>query len=144
MSQFQVIEDPTRWLYLLKSADEEGRRKVITVNLPVFTFGRNAGCSIRSESGSWSRLNSTIYRIDGHWYITDNRSLNGTFVNSNNSDNRLKIGEYWRLKEGDIFLCGLNPPSFQVISHDYAQELTGEDTIEVLTISEEIDALPTE
>lgn len=59
-------------------------------------IGRNADNDIRLHSGMVSRLHAVIEKRDDGYWIRDNASLNGTFVNG------LRIGgEFSKLQTGD-------------------------------------------
>lgn len=59
--------------------------------------GRSTDCDLRLRSPYAARYQATILREGENWYLRDNNSRNGTFVNGI----RLAAGENVRLKSGD-------------------------------------------
>ncbi len=57
----------------------EGRREVELTEL--ITIGRHSGCTIPLNDGLLSKHHVKIYPYEGHWYVEDLGSTNGTVVN---------------------------------------------------------------
>lgn len=77
----------------------------ITVNKPVFTMGRDAGCDFCITSApDISRVHVTIRydRKTAASYIVDNNSHNGTYVNGK----KLAPGKPKRINNGDFIQLG--------------------------------------
>src|SRR5271166_4025300 len=66
-------------LQIVKGADE-GRQ--IPLDGDKFIMGRNPDCGIVIPVTSVSREHAQILRVQGHYFIEDKQSRNGTFVNS--------------------------------------------------------------
>lgn len=79
--------------------------KSINLRTNVTSFGRSkTQCDIcfNSEPKVVSRLHSSIVKKDNDWYIRDENSMNGTFVN----EKRIERHELYKLKENDIISFG--------------------------------------
>src|SRR6476620_9819284 len=87
----------------IASGSLSGRRYDLETGF--LTIGRSENCSVRFDPVS-ERIASKQHafieaKVDGY-YITDNQSTNGTFVNGN------RIAEVTRLSAGDIVQFGRN------------------------------------
>lgn len=79
------------------SGTQAGRVYVLTSS-GANTIGREAGNNIVLPSDRLSRRHATIHQEDGNWFITDLKSLNGTFVNGTQIDKQtLRSGDQIRL-----------------------------------------------
>ncbi|HBI41815.1 MAG TPA: hypothetical protein DDY78_03035, partial [Planctomycetales bacterium] len=56
-----------------------------------FILGRNPECGIVIPITSVSREHAQIVRVDGHYFIEDKQSRNGTFVNNQAITNRTPL-----------------------------------------------------
>ena len=65
----------------------------------VTTIGRSPDCPVFLDDVTVSRKHAVVLQRDGHWYIEDQGSLNGTFVNRR----RVESAE---LTEGDEIQIG--------------------------------------
>lgn len=90
---------------LVLVAENVASGKQITVDQPVFTIGRDAGCNYCiANAADISRVHAT-FRYDGKgtaWYIKDNNSHNGTYVNGV----KLVSGVPKRVNNGDFIQLG--------------------------------------
>ena len=90
---------------LILVAENVAFGKQITVDQPTFTIGRDAGCNYCiANAADISRVHATI-RYDSKgtaWYIADNNSHNGTYVNGA----KLVAGEPRRVNNGDYIQLG--------------------------------------
>lgn len=78
-----------------------------------FRIGRAATCEVRVQSGMVSRVHATIQHEDGTWWICDNDSTNGTFVDGE------RVQRVALPREAEVQL-GQNGPVFQVVVPDAA------------------------
>jgi sigma-B regulation protein RsbU (phosphoserine phosphatase) len=65
----------------LKVTDSLGVKKTIPLLKPVFTIGRMVDNDLQVMSNSASRRHSSIVRESGVYYLVDNESTSGTFIN---------------------------------------------------------------
>ena len=87
-------------------------------SLPVFTLdavrpaivGRSEECQLTISDSGLSRQHATLWNQDGQWWIRDESSLNGTFLNGEKVDGS-------QLLDGDVIDFGGNAPfTFRVIA----------------------------
>ena len=87
-------------------------------SLPVFTLdavqpavvGRAPECQVSISDSGLSRRHATVWNQDGQWWIRDEQSLNGTFLNGEKTSGS-------QLKEGDVIDFGGNAPfTFRVLA----------------------------
>ncbi|MCH9816390.1 MAG: FHA domain-containing protein [Actinomycetia bacterium] len=78
---------------------DEGTR--IALNGDVVTVGRSPDAGVFLDDVTVSRRHADINQVDGRWTLTDNNSLNGTYVNRERIDSRalqdgdeVQIGKY--------------------------------------------------
>jgi serine phosphatase RsbU (regulator of sigma subunit)/pSer/pThr/pTyr-binding forkhead associated (FHA) protein len=89
---------------------EEG--KVYYLNKEVMILGRQAACDIVIPVTSVSREHAKITRADGEFYLYDNESRNGTYLNNNRMDTKLsevplKNGDRIRICDVEFTVSGL-------------------------------------
>ena len=65
----------------LKVTDSFGVKKTIPLLKPVFTIGRMVDNDLQVMSNSASRRHGSIVRENGVYYLVDNESTSGTFIN---------------------------------------------------------------
>ena len=65
----------------LKVTDSFGVKKTIPLSKPVFTIGRMVDNDLQVMSNSASRRHGSIVRENGVYYLVDNESTSGTFIN---------------------------------------------------------------
>ena len=65
----------------LKVTDSFGVKKTIPLLKPVFTIGRMVDNDLQIMSNSASRRHGSIVRENGVYYLVDNESTSGTFIN---------------------------------------------------------------
>ncbi len=59
----------------------EGRPRTVVVNSPEFVIGRASDCDLKLENQMVSRHHCALTIQDGHIYVRDLQSSNGTSVN---------------------------------------------------------------
>ena len=74
------------------------------------TIGRSKECTIPLADRFLSRTHAEITRVDTEWFITDNGSVNGTFLNGK------RLTERSPLRPGDVITIGDN--EIVVMRHD--------------------------
>jgi len=89
---------------------EEG--KVYYLNKEVMILGRQAACDIVIPVTSVSREHAKITHADGEFYLHDNESRNGTYLNNNRMDTKLsevplKNGDRIRIRDVEFTVSGL-------------------------------------
>ncbi len=89
---------------------EEG--KVYYLNKEVMILGRQAACDIVIPVTSVSREHAKITHADGEFYLHDNESRNGTYLNNNRMDTKLsevplKNGDRIRICDVEFTVSGL-------------------------------------
>jgi len=76
--------------------------QTITAQGTVLRTGRQDGSDIKLEQANTSRLHATFFFEDGSWYIRDEKSTNGTYLNGT----FVKPGKKYKLYVGDIISFG--------------------------------------
>ena len=89
---------------------EEG--KVYYLNKEVMILGRQAACDIVIPVTSVSREHAKITHADGEFFLYDNESRNGTYLNNNRMDSKLsevplKNGDRIRICDVEFTVSGL-------------------------------------
>lgn len=114
---------------------KNGPRKgeIIQLGNETVTLGREPNCTIQIRDQGVSRNHSEIFRIDEMYFIQDNLSKNGTFVND------AKIDKYL-LKEGDIVLVGQTMLVFESASDKPKQKSEEAAEDDILFSSETADS----
>src|SRR5258708_39230721 len=69
------------------------------------TVGRSSACSIRIGDAGVSSKHAKIWCEDGHYFLMDLGSTNGTFVNDRDVDRE-------ELNDGDVIIFGMTKASF--------------------------------
>jgi serine phosphatase RsbU (regulator of sigma subunit)/pSer/pThr/pTyr-binding forkhead associated (FHA) protein len=88
-------------LLLLKGGNQ-GQRVQLDADKTV--LGRNPDCHVVISGTAVSRAHAQIVRVNGKFYIEDNQSRNGTFVNNEQITGRTLLKDSDRIKICD-FLC---------------------------------------
>lgn len=70
------------------------------------TIGKSDRCDIRLDNPYISRMHAAVYFEDGHYYVEDLKSANGTYLNGK------KIGNRRILENGDLITIRENTLSF--------------------------------
>jgi pSer/pThr/pTyr-binding forkhead associated (FHA) protein len=86
-------------LHILKGVHEGAR---VPINGDRFVIGRNPDCCIVIPVTSVSREHAVILRVEGRFFIEDNKSANGTYVNGSavtsrkplNNNDRIRICDF--------------------------------------------------
>ena len=73
----------------------EGRPRTVILDSPEFLIGRAADCDLKLQNPLVSRHHCALTIQDGHIYVRDLQSINGTGVN-----NQVLVGEL-PLRDGD-------------------------------------------
>src|SRR5881227_2106864 len=68
-------------------------------------LGRNADCHVVLNVAAVSREHAIIRKIQGKYYIEDNKSRNGTFLNSKEVTTRTQLKENDKIKICDNILA---------------------------------------
>ncbi len=70
-----------------------------------FVLGRNADCQVVLNVAAVSREHAIIRKIQGKYYIEDNKSRNGTFLNSKEVTTRTQLKDNDKIKICDTLLA---------------------------------------
>ena len=70
----------------------------------MITLGRGASCDIRISMGAVSKVQAYFLKEGDGWFLVDQRSSNGTFVNKS----RLEPGQKHPVKDADQIRFGLD------------------------------------
>ncbi len=85
-------------LHVIRPVEQAGR--VYDIGDEV-TVGRAPGCGVAIDYDTYSsNLHARLFRLDGHLWIEDLHSTNGTWVNT------VRIGDRTRLQKGDLLQVG--------------------------------------
>lgn len=87
---------PSKCFLQLVGINTEGSRWVIPITDSPFSVGRNTECNLRLTVEGISRFHAEILEQEGQWWVRDNASTNGTFLN------RRRITEVLPIKSGDV------------------------------------------
>ena len=88
-------------LKALEPADMRGRSYPLTEEL---TLGRAAGCQIPLGDAYASQVHARVFQRDGHWYVEDLGSTNGTYLNRRRVAGPMIIKRRDRLQIGNTVL----------------------------------------
>jgi len=83
------------------------------------TVGRGRSCGLRVLDTRMSREHCTFFEKEGAYYIRDEGSTNGTFLNSG------KVTEEEKLTEGDIINAGTSEGRFSILRDSEVRRQTG-------------------
>lgn len=89
-------------LKIMKGANEGS---MIELNAERVVLGRNADCGVVLNVPAVSREHAIIRKIQGKFYIEDNKSRNGTFLNSKEVTTRTQLKENDKIKICDNVLA---------------------------------------
>ena len=68
------------------------------------TLGRAAGCQVPLEDAYASQVHARVFQRDGHWYVEDLGSTNGTYLNRRRVAGPMVIKRRDRLQIGNTVL----------------------------------------
>jgi hypothetical protein len=68
------------------------------------TLGRAAGCQVPLEDAYASQVHARVFERDGHWYVEDLGSTNGTYLNRRRVAGPMVIKRRDRLQIGNTVL----------------------------------------
>src|SRR5436190_5689216 len=88
-------------LKIMKGANEGS---MIELNAERVVVGRNADCHVVLNVPAVSREHAIIRKIQGKYYIEDNKSRNGTFLNSKEVTTRTLLKDTDKIKICDNLL----------------------------------------
>src|SRR5262245_853962 len=89
------------WITVLKGGTQ-GQRIELTKDKSV--LGRNPDCDVVINGTAVSRAHAYIFKVQNKFYIEDNKSRNGTFVNNQQIGGRTLLKDNDRIKICD-FMC---------------------------------------
>ena len=90
---------------LLKVVKGANEGSMFDLSLERIVLGRNADCTIVLNVPAVSREHAIIRKIQGKFYIEDNKSRNGTFLNSKEVTTRTQLKENDKIKICDNVLA---------------------------------------
>lgn len=96
----------------LRYTDERGENKRVAVNDEIFTVGRHPENDLCISDERLSREHLRIERFNDNFYVSDNRSSNGTTLNG------ARVGESVMIKNGDCLKLG----DSQIIDIEFGAE----------------------
>ncbi|HET6833521.1 MAG TPA: FHA domain-containing protein [Acidimicrobiales bacterium] len=68
------------------------------------TLGRAAGCQVPLDDAYASQVHARVFEREGHWYVEDLGSTNGTYVNRRRVAGPMVIKRHDRLQIGNTVL----------------------------------------
>jgi pSer/pThr/pTyr-binding forkhead associated (FHA) protein len=68
------------------------------------TLGRAAGCQVPLEDAYASQVHARVFEREGHWYVEDLGSTNGTYLNRRRVAGPMVIKRHDRLQIGNTVL----------------------------------------
>src|SRR5258708_17137313 len=99
------IRDRNPAMPLLKIMKGANEGSTIELNAERVVLGRNADCGVVLNVPAVSREHAIIRKIQGKFYIEDNKSRNGTFLNSKEVTTRTQLKENDKIKICDNVLA---------------------------------------
>ena len=97
-------ERPARGTPKLKIVDPPALRGRTYVLDDEVTLGRAAGCQVPIEDAYASQVHARVFRRDGHWYVEDLGSTNGTYLNRRRVAGPMVIKRRDKLQIGNTVL----------------------------------------
>ena len=88
-------------LKVLEPAGLRGRSYALDEEI---TLGRAAGCQVPLEDAYASQVHARVFQRDGHWYVEDLGSTNGTYLNRRRVAGPMVIKRRDRLQIGNTVL----------------------------------------
>src|ERR1700681_1368297 len=117
---------PMPLLKIMKGANEGS---MIDLANERIVLGRNADCGVVLNVPAVSREHAIIRKIQGKFYIEDNKSRNGTFLNSKEVTTRTQLKENDKIKICDNVLAYHDqvPPEPSPLPPEYTPEKAEDD-----------------
>ena len=88
-------------LRVLEPAGLRGRAFALNEEI---TLGRAAGCQVPLDDAYASQVHARVFERDGHWYVEDLGSTNGTYLNRRRVAGPMVIKRHDRLQIGNTVL----------------------------------------
>ena len=88
-------------LKVLEPAGLRGRSYALDTEV---TLGRAAGCQVPLDDSYASQVHARVFQRDGHWYVEDLGSTNGTYLNRRRVAGPMVIKRRDRLQIGNTVL----------------------------------------
>ncbi len=88
-------------LRVLEPAGLRGRAFALDEEI---TLGRAAGCQVPLDDAYASQVHARVFERDGHWYVEDLGSTNGTYLNRRRVAGPMVIKRHDRLQIGNTVL----------------------------------------
>jgi pSer/pThr/pTyr-binding forkhead associated (FHA) protein len=88
-------------LRVLEPAGLRGRAFALNGEI---TLGRAAGCQVPLDDAYASQVHARVFERDGHWYVEDLGSTNGTYLNRRRVAGPMVIKRHDRLQIGNTVL----------------------------------------
>jgi predicted component of type VI protein secretion system len=88
-------------LKVLEPAGLRGRSYALDSEI---TLGRAAGCQVPLDDAYASQVHARVFQRDGHWYVEDLGSTNGTYLNRRRVAGPMVIKRRDRLQIGNTVL----------------------------------------
>ncbi len=88
-------------LKVLEPAGIRGRSYALDSEI---TLGRAAGCQVPLDDAYASQVHARVFQRDGHWYVEDLGSTNGTYLNRRRVAGPMVIKRRDRLQIGNTVL----------------------------------------
>ena len=85
-----------------RSVKGNPRGEEFTLQALPFLIGRGSDCHLRALSSEVSRHHCTLVEWNGHLYVQDCSSRNGTFINGERVDSAAELKEHDLLKVGPL------------------------------------------
>jgi len=87
--------------------ETEGSRRPISHFVSTLLVGRSSACTISLADDECSRFHAALLRVDGHWWVMDLKSKNGTWLNDKRVERaRLTSGQWLALGNSRLRLSG--------------------------------------
>lgn len=99
----------------LEQLSGDARGRVFELHSHRLTLGRASDCDLQIEAEGVSRVHALLVHSEGAWFIRDNNSKNGIYLNGQ------PIKESW-LESGDVVLLGTFQFKFDAGSAPVAQD----------------------
>jgi len=93
------VKEQVQYTAYLEQASGSSMGRKFALNSGKLTVGRSPDCDIVIDAEGLSRVHALIAISEGSWFIRDNNSKNGIYVNGN------KVKESW-LETGDMLQLG--------------------------------------
>src|ERR1700674_2486417 len=121
---------------LLKVMKGNNEGSMIELSTERIVLGRNADCQVVLNVPAVSREHAIIRKIQGKYYIEDNKSRNGTFLNSKEVTTRTQLRDNDKIKICDNVLAFHDqvPPEPSPLPPEFRPEVKGPDEEDSSTV----------